>query len=183
MGVRGILKSGAPAATMVAMAVLTAGCGSSSSSAAGTTHHHRHMAMPASGSASSASMPVPKHAMVSAKKSKYGSVLFASDDKVLYVFGPDKGSASKCYGECAKAWPPVTTKSMPMAGSGLNQSLLGTTRRSDGTLQVTYDGHPLYTYTGDEPGQIMCQNANMHGGLWLVISAMGMPVKGGGGSM
>jgi len=175
----GIFDRGLGVAVIALAAALAAGCGSSGSSAA-TTHHST--SMPMSGS-SATSMPTPTHAMVSAKKSKYGSVLFDSDGKVLYVFGPDKNSTSSCYGECAAAWPPVTTKSMPMAGSGLEQSLMGTTKRKDGTLQVTYDGHPLYTYSGDQVGQIMCQNANMHGGLWLVISAMGMPVKGGGGSM
>ncbi len=181
MRLQGMLKSSAGAAVVLAAVALAAGCGSSGSSAAATTHHDTSMPMSSGGS--SENMPVPKHAMLTAKKSKYGSVLFDSDGKVLYVFGPDKASHSTCYGECATAWPPVTTKSMPMVGGGLDESLLGTTRRADGTLQVTYDSHPLYTYSGDKPGQIMCQNANMHGGLWLVISAMGMPVKGSGSSM
>jgi predicted lipoprotein with Yx(FWY)xxD motif len=183
MHVRGLTQTGGGLALVIVIIALAAGCGSGGSAAA-TAQHHRHSSMPMSGTnASSTAMPTPKHAMLAAKKTKYGDVLFASDGKVLYTFGPDKHSMSTCYGACASAWPPVTTKSMPMAGSGIDQSLLGTTRRTDGTLQVTYDGHPLYTYVGDRPGAIMCQNANMHGGLWLVISAMGMPVKGGGSAM
>jgi hypothetical protein len=67
------------------------------------------------------------------------------------------------------------TTGAPLAGSGVEAKLLGSTRRSDGSLQVTYGAHPLYYYSADTIGQIMCQHANMHGGLWLVVTANGQP--------
>jgi predicted lipoprotein with Yx(FWY)xxD motif len=101
-------------------------------------------------------------------------VIFASNNRVLYVFGADHGTKSTCYGVCASAWPPLLSNgSTPSAGAGLSAKLLGTTRRSDGSIQVTYGGHPLYYYSGDPPGKIMCQAANMHGGFWYVVNANG----------
>ena len=79
--------------------------------------------------------------------------------------------------------PPVLTGTTPIAGSGLMGTLLGTTRRTDGTLQVTYGGHPLYYYSGDPPGKIMCQAANMHGGFWYVVNANGSANKAKGHGM
>lgn len=110
---------------------------------------------------------------VIARSSAYGRVLFNSGGKALYVFEADKGSTSHCYGVCAQAWPPLLTKGSPIAGAGIDHMLLGTTERKDGTEQVTYHGHPLYTYSADKPGKIGCQHVNMHGGLWLVIKASG----------
>src|SRR5262249_26350562 len=90
-------------------------------------------------------------------------------------FGRDKTTTSTCYGICAAAWPPVLTKGAPSVGPGLNASLLGTTKRKDGSLQVTYNHHPLYFYSADKHGKIMCQHAVMHGGIWLVPKASGTP--------
>jgi hypothetical protein len=69
----------------------------------------------------------------------------------------------------------LLTRAAPVAGSGVEARLLGTTRRSDGTLQVTYSGHPLYYYAADPVGKIMCQHAVMHGGLWLILKPDGQP--------
>jgi predicted lipoprotein with Yx(FWY)xxD motif len=114
-------------------------------------------------------------ARLSVRSSEYGKTLFGPSGKVLYVFGADRGSTSRCYGVCAKAWPPLLTKGAPLAGPGVKAGLLGMTRRRDGTLQVTYNGHPLYYYSADAVGKIMCQNVRMHGGLWLVIKPNGQP--------
>ena len=108
-------------------------------------------------------------ARVTAGSSEYGMTLFGPSGKVVYVFGADHGSTSRCYGVCAKAWPPLLTS----AGAGVEAKLLGTTKRTDGTLQVTYSGHPLYYYAADTVGKIMCQHVNMHGGLWLIIKPNG----------
>ena len=102
-------------------------------------------------------------------------MIFASNGNVVYMFGRDKTATSTCYGICAKAWPPVLTKGAPNVGPGLNASLLGTTKRKDGSLQVTYNHHPLYFYSADMHGKIMCQHAVMHGGIWLVLKANGTP--------
>jgi predicted lipoprotein with Yx(FWY)xxD motif len=109
------------------------------------------------------------------RKSEFGKVIFDSNGSVVYMFGRDKTAKSTCYGICAAAWPPVLTKGAPSAGSGLNANLLGTTKRKDGSLQVTYNHHPLYFYSADKHGKIMCQHAVMHGGIWLVLKANGSP--------
>jgi predicted lipoprotein with Yx(FWY)xxD motif len=125
-----------------------------------------------------ASAATASAATVTARSSRYGTVLFDGSGRVLYSFARDRGAHSTCSGACAQAWPPFTTKSAPHAGAGVRAGLLGTTRRSDGTLQITYAGHPLYYFQGDtKPGEIKCQNVANFGGLWLVVSPNGSPVK------
>jgi len=109
--------------------------------------------------------------------SSYGQVLYDGKGFVLYAFTHDAKGKSRCYGACAAAWPPYLAKS-PRAGAGTKQSLIGTTRRSDGSLQVTYAGRPLYYYVGDRrPGQILCQNVEEYGGLWLILRGSGKLVR------
>ena len=114
-------------------------------------------------------------ARVTVRSTEFGKALFGPSGKVLYVFGADRGSTSHCYGVCAAAWPPLLTKGAPLAGAGVESKLLGMTKRTNGTLQVTYNGHPLYYYSADKVGKVMCQHANMHGGLWLIIKPNGQP--------
>jgi len=118
---------------------------------------------------------VPAHARLTVRSSEYGKAIFDSRARVLYVFSADHGSRSACYGACAKAWPPMLTKGAPTAGAGVHANLLGTTKRKDGSLQVTYNHHPLYYYEADKRGKIMCQHANMHGGFWYVVKPNGQP--------
>src|SRR5881296_1262754 len=89
-------------------------------------------------------------ARLSVRSTEYGKALFGPSGKVVYVFGADRGSTSRCYGVCAKAWPPLLTKGGPTAGPGVRAKLLGTTRRKSGALQVTYNRHPLYYYSADK---------------------------------
>ena len=119
-------------------------------------------------------------ARVSVRSTEYGKTLFGPSGKVVYVFGADRGSTSHCYGVCAAAWPPLLTTGPPLAGAGIEAKLLGMTKRKNGTLQVTYNGHPLYYYSADKVGKIMCQHANMHGGLWLIIKPSGQPNRAKG---
>jgi predicted lipoprotein with Yx(FWY)xxD motif len=114
-------------------------------------------------------------ARLTVRSTEYGKALFGPSGKVVYVFGADRGSTSRCYRVCAKAWPPLLTNGAPVAGRGVEAKLLGTTKRKNGALQVTYNGHPLYYYSEDKIGKIMCQHANMHGGLWLIIKPNGQP--------
>ena len=117
-------------------------------------------------------------ATVTAHASRFGKVLFDGSGRALYLFKRDKGSRSTCSGACAKAWPPFLTTKAPKVGAGARASLLGTTKRADGAVQVTYAGHPLYYFSGDtKPGQINCQNVVEFGGRWLVVSPSGAPVK------
>ncbi len=117
-------------------------------------------------------------ATVTVHASSYGQILFDGRGFVLYAFTHDPRGRSACSGDCAKAWPPYLVKRAPRAGIGAKSSLLGTTRRGDGTTQVTYAGRPLYYYIGDrKPGQILCQNVTQFGGTWLVVRPNGGPVR------
>ena len=110
---------------------------------------------------------------IKAVDSEYGKALADASGEALYLFDKEGGPRSKCYGGCARAWPPVLTKGTPRAGKGAKQSKLGTTRRQNGKLQVTYAGHPLYRYVGDSPGTILCHDVNEFGGTWLIITPTG----------
>jgi predicted lipoprotein with Yx(FWY)xxD motif len=117
-------------------------------------------------------------ATLTAHSSSYGKILFDGRGRVLYLFARDRGGRSSCSRACAKAWPPFLTKGAPRTLSGVNAKLLGTIRRGDGTLQVTYAKHPLYYFKEDtKPGQIKCQNVSNFGGLWLVVAPSGKPVR------
>jgi predicted lipoprotein with Yx(FWY)xxD motif len=115
---------------------------------------------------------------VTARSSRFGSILFDGRGFVLYAFTRDPRGRSVCSGACAKAWPPYLVDRAPRSAAGVKRHLLGTTRRSDGKIQVTYAGRPLYYYVGDRsPGQILCQNVSEFGGLWLVVRPTGSPVR------
>jgi predicted lipoprotein with Yx(FWY)xxD motif len=114
---------------------------------------------------------------IMAADSQYGSILFDSKPQAIYLFDKETSSTSECYGACAEAWPPVLTDGEPQAGSGANAKLLGTTERDDGSIQVTYAGHPLYYYVDDPPGEVLCQNVEEFGGLWLVVEPGGEAVQ------
>jgi predicted lipoprotein with Yx(FWY)xxD motif len=110
--------------------------------------------------------------------SQFGEMLFDTHDQAIYLFDKETGDKSECYDDCAAAWPPVLTKGEPLAGKGIEQSLLGTTKRKDGTTQVTYNGHPLYFYANEGPGEVKCHNVVGFGGTWLVLGANGDALPG-----
>jgi len=115
--------------------------------------------------------------VITVRNSSYGQILADAADRTIYLFTRDRSTASTCYGACASAWPPVLTQGTPRPAHGLTHPL-GTTRRRDGRLQVTYNGHPLYYYVGDvQPGEILCQNVEQYGGTWLVVSRGGSAVR------
>lgn len=96
-----------------------------------------------------------------------GEVLVDSKGLTLYLFEKDKGGKSTCYGACARAWPPLTTSGTPHAIGGAESSKLGTTKRKDGTIQVTYAGRPLYTYAADtKPGEDNGTGVDSFGAVW-----------------
>lgn len=105
--------------------------------------------------------------------SEFGPMLFGKSKQAIYLFDVEETSAPKCYGECADAWPPVLTDGEPVAGDGTKDSLLGTTKRSDGTTQVTYGGHPLYYYAHEGPGEVKCHDVFLNGGNWYVVKPNG----------
>jgi predicted lipoprotein with Yx(FWY)xxD motif len=112
---------------------------------------------------------------ISARASAFGTMLWGPKRQAIYVFQRDARRRSRCYGECAKAWPPVHTSGEPMAGRGVRGSLLGTMRRRNGRLQVTYAGRPLYYYAHEGPGEVLCHNVDLNGGLWWVVGPDGRP--------
>jgi predicted lipoprotein with Yx(FWY)xxD motif len=119
-------------------------------------------------------------AKVEIGKSKLGRILVDSKGITLYDFVKDKGTTSACYGACAALWPPLISKGKPIAGTGVRASLLGTTKRKDGKLEVTYNGHPLYYFVTDhKPGQTTGQGVNQFGGPWWVLSPAGKEIHRG----
>lgn len=105
--------------------------------------------------------------------SDFGTMLFDANRQAIYAFENDTKNKSNCYGECARAWPPVLTKNKPRAKGKVKASLLGTTKRKDGTRQVTYAGKPLYFYVNEGPGEVLCHNVFLNGGLWWVLGPNG----------
>ena len=114
---------------------------------------------------------------VTARTSSYGRILFDGTNHALYAFTRDRRGKSNCDGRCATAWPPYIVKRPLRAGAGTTRALLGTTRRRDGRLQLTYAGRPLYFYVHDGRGQVLCQNVREFGGLWLVVRPSGALVR------
>jgi predicted lipoprotein with Yx(FWY)xxD motif len=163
------------AAGLAAAALVLTACGSSGSSA---TQGSSTPAAAASGTAqsstpASASAPAAAAGGTVLQSATVGGTKVLANSKgfVLYWFAPDTSTISKCTGSCATYWPPVTGTAT--AGSGVTGTL-GTITRSDGTKQVTYDGHPLYTFTGDKsPGQATGNRLNASGGLWYEMTVSG----------
>jgi predicted lipoprotein with Yx(FWY)xxD motif len=117
-------------------------------------------------------------ATVKVHKSRYGRILVDGQGRTLYLFTRDRGSRSRCYGACARAWPPLQADSDPHAAGDADAAKLGTTARRGGATQVTYAGHPLYYYVNDRrAGQILCQDVAEFGGTWLVVSPAGRAIR------
>jgi predicted lipoprotein with Yx(FWY)xxD motif len=108
---------------------------------------------------------------------KLGKVLATRAGMTLYLFKADKKGKSVCYGQCATYWPPLLKKGALTAGTGLKAKLLGTTKRKNGTRQVTYAGHPLYRFKLDKhAGEVEGQGQDFFGGKWYVLSAAGRTI-------
>jgi len=122
----------------------------------------------------SASAASPR-AKVLVRVTSVGGVLADGRGHTLYSYAVDKGRVPACYGACASLWPPFLTSAMPIAGVGAKAKLIGTTKRKDGKLQVTYAGHPLYFFSGDaKAGQIKGQG---YQSSWWALAASGAKVK------
>jgi predicted lipoprotein with Yx(FWY)xxD motif len=162
----------AAVAGVAAVAMGAAACSSSSSGTGAGS------GTPSSASASAGSGAGLKTATINGV-----SVVTNAQGLTLYSFAPDTATVSKCTGACAQIWPPVTGPAA--AGQGVTGTL-GTITRSDGSKQVTYNGHPLYTYTADTAaGQAKGNGINVDGGVWHEVTASGQAApagtSGGGG--
>jgi predicted lipoprotein with Yx(FWY)xxD motif len=117
----------------------------------------------------------PAGTTIIAAKSQFGTILYDASGQPIYLFDAEATSRPKCYGECAEAWPPVLTKGKPQAKGAVRDELLGTTRRSDGSTQITYADHPLYFYAHEGKYEVLCHNVTEFGGTWLVVQPNGKP--------
>jgi len=151
-------------ASVFVVALLSVACGSTTQPAATTS--------PAP--AASPSAAAVAGTTVAVATNKLGQILVDGRGMTVYLFVADTGTASTCYTSCATIWPPVLTTGAPQAGTGADASLLGTTKRTDGTTEVTYAGHPLYYFVKDKaPGDTTGQGVNGFGALWWVLSPTG----------
>ena len=119
-----------------------------------------------------------KGPLVSTTTTSLGRILVDARGHTLYLFEKDKNGKSACAGACATAWPPLIATAKPRAGAGAKASRLGTTRRADGRLQVTYNHHPLYTFIKDtKKGQTNGEGLDAFGAEWYALSATGSKVE------
>ena len=160
------------AALGVAVAMVLAACGgssTSSSSGSGTGY-----GAPTSGSPGG-SGPA---SVVGTKTGSLGTFLVDGKGRALYLWEADHGATSACSGACAQAWPPLTITGTPKASGAVKGSLLGTTKRADGSREVTYAGHPLYLFAGDSrAGQTTGEGSNGFGAPWWVVTPAGKALQ------
>ena len=164
----------AAAAAIPLAALAVAGCGADSGATASPASPMTASGLPAT---------------VGAANTGLGKILVDSNGRTISLFKKDNGMKSACSGACAAAWPPVRANGKPTVGGGANAPQVGTTKRSDGKPQVTYNGHPLYLYVGDKkPGDTTGQGSTAFGAAWYALSPAGNHVtgqpssSGGGGS-
>jgi predicted lipoprotein with Yx(FWY)xxD motif len=160
------LLAAAAAASITALAISACGSGGNGGTAATSP--------PTSSSGQPATIGV-------ANNGDLGRIVDDSQRRTVYLFQKDVGAKSSCTGGCAAAWPPLRTAGKPVIGSGLAPSKVGTTTRSDGKPQITYNGHPLYLYSGDQkPGDTNGQGLTAFGAAWFALSPAGNMVSGTG---
>ena len=183
------------AAALATAALVAAGCGSSNNgssttSGSGSAGAGASNAASSGGGAYGAMTPSKTQpatssgggaATVKTASTPLGTILVDGSGRTLYLFERDTTSTSTCDGSCATDWPPLTTTGRASAAGRTQASMLGTTRRADGTTEVTYAGHPLYYYIGDGgPGDTNGQNVDAFGAEWYVLAPSGHAVKSGG---
>jgi predicted lipoprotein with Yx(FWY)xxD motif len=157
----------AGAAALVLAALVAAGCGSSGGSKA----------------SGSSAPPKTASATVGVASENLGKILVSSQGRTLYLFQRDAGTKSTCTGACAVDWPPLRATGKPTVAGGADASIVATSARSDGKPQVTYKGHPLYLFSGDQKrADTNGQGVNAFGGLWYALSSSGTEVTTRAGS-
>jgi predicted lipoprotein with Yx(FWY)xxD motif len=161
-------------AAPLAAVLIAAGCSSSTSGSAYSAGPYGSAAMASARSATGATR-------IGVASSRLGRIVVDGKGHTLYLFEKDKNRRSACYGQCATYWPPLLTHAKPVARAGAKQSLLGTTRRANGSQQVTYGGHPLYRFALDrKPGQTKGEGLQDFGGGWDVVSPAGKKIESDG---
>jgi predicted lipoprotein with Yx(FWY)xxD motif len=161
-------------------ALLVAACGGYGTNAYGgsasTPSNARYPGVASSPSGTPAP-PAAASATVGLGSTALGQILVDSKGRTVYLFEGDRAGMSSCYGDCASVWPPLLASGALVAGSGLNQSLLTTTTRKDGSVEVVYNGHPLYYFVSDKvAGDTTGQAISGFGASWYVLSSAGSKV-------
>lgn len=170
-------------ALLTAAAALTFGaasCGDDSSSADEGTSAATAPATTTQAADASAERPRKRRRTTTLKlrSTRFGRILVDGKGRALYLFTREGSTRSRCYGQCAVAWPPFYARGKPRAGSGLDADKLRSSKRRDGRRIVTYNGHPLYYYVSDtKPGQVTCHGVVEFGGTWLVVNPEGNAVS------
>lgn len=154
--------------------LVIAGCGSSNSESGGGAYGGGNSGTETAAAKSPPGAESGVAVLTVASAPKVGAVLVDANGFTVYDFHKDKGTTSSCYGACASVWPPVLSEGNPTAGEGASASKLGMTKRKDGTMQVTYAGHPLYTYTADQkPGEANGNDFSSYGAQWYALKGNG----------
>jgi predicted lipoprotein with Yx(FWY)xxD motif len=170
---------------LIGVSLLVAACGSSSSPSTAATGAAGGSTANAKTSTAIATPAAAKGVSIGTASGPDGTYLTGAGGRALYLWVADSKGMSSCSGACAKAWPPLTTKGRPIAGSGVKSSNLGTIKRSDGSTQVTYKNHPLYYFIEDKSkGSIKGQGSDAFGADWWLVSPAGAAITKGdnGGS-
>lgn len=166
------LQLAIPAVGLLGLIAL-AGCGSSNSTTASNSTEAATTSTSASSGGGAGTIDV-------ADNPKLGQVLVDSQGNTVYMFEKDESDESYCNGSCAKVWPPVTANGQPKAGSGVSASKLTTLKRDDGSTQVVFDGHPLYTYVKDEDTEDAYGNGlDQFGAEWYGLHPSGEKTEEG----
>ena len=120
--------------------------------------------------------PKVHHTRIVRADSEFGTILYDGTGQAIYMFDAEETARPACYDACADAWPPVLAAARkPVAGAGVQDSLLGTTARTDGGIQVTYKDHPLYFYAHEGKHEVECHNVFLNGGTWYALQPNGNP--------
>jgi predicted lipoprotein with Yx(FWY)xxD motif len=176
---RRIHKLALPTA-VAAAALFTAACGSSGAAGGPYGQPTPGTATPAYGQTSPSAAPAPGPAVattVTAASSPLGQLMVNGSGRTLYLFDRDLNNVSTCYNACAQAWPPLLTSGSPEAGPNVSHADLATTTRRDGSNQVTFHGHPLYTFVADKTaGDTTGQGLSAFGDLWYVVGTNGAKI-------
>ena len=163
------------AAAPLAIALVAAACGSSTSGSSYSSGPYGSAVM------ASASSGAAGAAKVAVRRSALGRIVVDGKGRTLYLFEKDRKHRSACSGRCATYWPPLLCSGKPVARAGVKQTLLGTTRRANGSQQVTYAGRPLYRFVLDrKPGQTKGEGLTDFGGSWDVVSPAGKKIESDG---
>lgn len=170
------MKHHVKTAAVAGTALLAAAVSACSSGGSGSTHADASTAAQSAEQAAQAQTTAPP-TVTTMNVSPLGKILVNDKNLTLYLFQADTSTTSTCTGACAKLWPPLLVNGTPSVAGGVNKSKLGTSKRSDGGTQVTYDGHPLYRFAADtSPGNVRGQGLNNFGAKWYVLGTDGKAI-------